>query len=167
MIYKNGWNVSYFQQKFLFFTANLTAISSFIAHSLSSHISQKIPIYSIWIASLLYWHNPLQNWRRNLDIYVSHFGISFYILCLIYYKPKFWLLSCFGIGFSAFIFRHLSLKCSNELEKIHNYSCENENNGIYFCPKKHILSWKSVLYHSGIHVFTNLFASLSLYFYTL
>ena len=43
----------------------------------------------------------------------------------------------------------------------------NDEEGIYYCPAKCSYSWKSTLAHSGIHIFTNLFAALAAYTYSI
>lgn len=166
MIYKNGWCVNKFQQKYLFFTCNLTGITSvFASHILKVSPLQYIPIYSIWITSILYWWDPVSNWRRTLDVFVSHASIGFFSLSLLYFRPKYWLHCFAGITLSSVLFRTLSLQCSDELATLHDENCPLEAEGVYSCPTKNSLSWKSVLHHSGIHIFTNLAAFISLFFY--
>jgi hypothetical protein len=165
MIYKNGWTVNKFQQRYLFLTCNLTAITSLFATYMKVKPIQYVPIYSIWVTSILYWWNPTQGWRRTLDVIISHTCIGFFTTCLLYYRPKNWLPCAAGIAASSYFFRTWSLDHFEKLKQIHNYDCPLESEGIYTCPIKSNHSWKSVLHHSGIHIFTNLAAGVAIYFY--
>ena len=96
---------------------------------------------------------------------VSHTCIGFYSLCLLYNRPKNWLPSVAAILSSAMLFRTLSLQSSDKLETLHDVNCPLEAEGLYSCPVKYSLLWKSVLYHSGIHIFTNIAVLFSLISY--
>lgn len=167
MIYKNGWTVNKFQQQYLFLTCNLVGFTSLYSSYLKVGLTKSLPIYSIWVTSVLYWWDPVQGWRKDLDVFISHTCIGFYTACLFYFRPKHWLPCAAGIGLSSVFFRSLSLHYFEKLKQIHNNDCPNESEGIYHCPVKNDYSWKSVVYHSGIHVFTNLACAVSLYFYGL
>lgn len=165
IIYKNGWTVNKFQRQYLFATCNLTCFTSLLASYMKVGLVKSLPIYSIWFTSILYWWDPVEGWRRDLDVWVSHSCIGFYTLCLGYYRPRNWLPCALGIGLSSLLFRTLSMYYYNKLALLHDNTCSLESEGIYNCPFKNDYSWKSVLYHSGIHIFTNLICGVSLYYY--
>lgn len=167
VIYNNGWNVTKFQQRFLYATCNITALTSYYVYKIGSPKYVAYPIYAVWIASNLYWINPIDNWRRKVDMIVAHCCIPFLSICGIIYRPPYWYLTSLGICGSAGIFRTISMYYYNLLESLHNEKDEFEKDGTYFCPMKNDFSWKSALGHSGIHLFTNLFAALAAYTYSI
>lgn len=167
VIYKNGWNVNKWQQRFLFATCNITALTSYYVYKNNSPKYVSYPIYAVWIASNLYWYNPLDGWRRKVDMAVAHFCIPFLSICGIIYKPPYWYLTSLGICGTAGIFRVISMYYYNLLEKLHDKTNSNDEEGIYYCPTKCNYSWKSTLAHSGIHIFTNLFVALTAYTYSI
>ncbi len=167
MIYKNGWTVNKVQQKLLFITCNITALTSYYVYKNNLPNYVAYPIYAVWLSSNLYWYNPLDNWRRKVDMITAHFCIPFLSLCGIIYKPSYWYLTSLGICSSAVIFRTISVYYYNLLEQLHNNKDKKERRGIYNCPIKNSYSWKSTLAHTGIHIFTNLFAALAAYTYTI
>jgi len=94
---------------------------------------------------------------------VAHCCIPFLSICGIIYKPPYWYLTSLAICGSAGLFRTISMYYYNLLERLHNETNENDKEGMYFCPTKNDLSWKSALGHSGIH----LFAGLAAYTYSI
>lgn len=166
ILYNNGCNITKYQQKFLYATCNITALTSYYVYTIGSPKHVSYPIYAVLLSSNLYWCNPLDDWRRKFDVLVVHFCIPFIAICNVIYQPPYWYLSSLAICGSAGIFRKISIYYSDLLEKLHNKEDELEKEGVYFCPVKNDYSWKSVLAHSGIYFFANLFAGLIAYSYT-
>ena len=166
IFYNNGWNVNKFQQKFLFATSNITGLSSIYAYNAKVPYYIAFPIYAVWFASNLYWINPIDNWRRKLDIYTNYISLTILVIFGIIYKPPYWYLSLLIIGGSGLLFRLLSIYYSNLLKELHNNTLANDNEGIYYCPIKNNYSWNSALAHSGIHFFANIGVILTIYSYT-
>ena len=77
VLYNNGWNITKYQQKFLFATCNITGLTSYYAYISNCPPSMSYPIYAVWIASNLYWINPTNGWRCKLDMTVAHVCIPF------------------------------------------------------------------------------------------
>jgi hypothetical protein len=168
LLYNNGWNVTPLQQKYLFLTSNLSALTAYYAYKnkLSPHLY--LPIGAIWVTSIIYWINPLQHgWQKTLDICTSHLAITYYCGALCITAPPYWWVSVCGIMGSAVLFRWKSLEYYQKILDEHDSTCPNEQAGIYHSEHKNWLSWKCALYHSGIHIFTNMVAGLSIYSYTL
>ena len=109
IIYNNGWNITKFQQKFLLASCNITGLTSYYVYKLNSPKRIAYPIYAVWIASNLYWINPIDNWRRKVDMLLVHSGIPFLSICGVIYKPPYWYLTSLSISGSAVLFRNISL----------------------------------------------------------
>jgi len=90
----------------------------------------------VFLSSILYWHNPINSWRRYLDIVVVN-------ICALYqfnfafrstYAIPYYIISCIGICFYPI--------------------------GIYYFKKNNY--WKSTYSHILLHIFAN-FANILLY----
>ena len=91
---------------------------------------------AVFVTSIMYWSNPEYNWKRNLDMFISHFSVLHH--CVRAYTAERYV--------PFYFFTMLGVLCYWSSWKLYN------QNKI----------WTSVYLHSGLHIMFNL-AVLSLY----
>ena len=121
-------------------------------------------ILFIWMTSILYWYHPINNWRRHLDICVTHLSIGIYLLCLFLYKPLYWLETIIAVIVSGVLLRYATLYYGNKYWTTCRSNPEFKDDGN---NKDNPFLWISSIFHSLLHITINAIGLFSIHNYHL
>jgi hypothetical protein len=162
--FKDGRIVNKDQGRVLFITCNLTLITAIYAFYKRIYLIPTLCILFIWITSILYWHHPINNWRRYLDIYGTHLSIAIYILCLFLYKPLYWFETIIAVVVFGMSLRNASFYYSDKYWETRRSNPDVNDDGN---NRDNPFLWISTLFHSLLHITINTIGLFSIHNYHL
>ena len=113
----------------IFNLSSLSFLSSFYGFYKHHYIICFVP-FLVGCTTMLYWHNPVYSWRRNLDIFVV-------IICSMY-QDYYAMYSEYALLY--YFFKVLGILC---------YPI-----GIFYSNKN--MQFRGILWHGGIHILANI-----------
>jgi hypothetical protein len=89
--------------KFLFYSSFMIGISSGIVYYMKERILTLI-LFLLFLTSINFWRKPEYGLRRNIDIFLCWFVISYFITVEFLFLPEFNRVMCFSTGISILVF---------------------------------------------------------------